>query len=160
MKRITFLFLPVVAALSLGELHVPNVQAAEPVSPQRSLRGHWLERAQEKLGLTDDQVDKIRVELRAEKATLKGLISNLHDARAGLRQAIQAPDATEMSVRGASAKVAGVEAELAVERLKLYSKISPILTSEQLEKVKEFRAKMDEFAARAIERIGDRLISE
>jgi Spy/CpxP family protein refolding chaperone len=136
---------------------LPNSRAAESNLARHTPRAEWLVRAKEKLGLTDAQVDKIKTELRAEKDTLKALVSDLHDARVSVREAIQASNATESSVRAASAKVAAAEADLAVERLKLYSRISPILTTDQLEKLKELREHLDAAVDRAIDRIGERI---
>jgi Spy/CpxP family protein refolding chaperone len=148
------------AALMVGGILAPKAQAAEPAPRPQAHRGQWLERVKDKLGLTDEQIQKIKAELVAEKQPLKDLISNLHQSRIALREAIQAPDANETTVRAAAAKVATVEADLAVERLKLYARISPILTSEQLEKLKEFRTRLDEAIDRVIERVDQRLSSE
>src|SRR5215469_14694113 len=144
MKMSKFLSITVAAALAAGGLIVIKINAAESGSTH-GFRGQFLEKAKEKLGLTDEQVTEIKTQFAGEKDTLKGLLTKWHDARVGLREAIQAPDATESSVRVASAKVASVEADLAVERLKLFSKISPILTSDQREKVKEFQFRIEEF---------------
>ena len=122
--------------------------------------GGFCERAKEKLGLSDDQVSQIKAQLLAEKDNLKDVISKLHDARVSLREAIQAPDATEASVRAASAKMAAVESDLAVERLKLFGKISPILTEDQRDKVKEFQTKIDDYLDGAISHIGERLAAQ
>jgi Spy/CpxP family protein refolding chaperone len=81
----------------------------------------------------------------------------VHDARTGLRDTIQTPNATEASVRAASAKVAAAESDLAVERLNLYCRISPILTAEQHQKLSDLESKMDEMVDAGIERIGERL---
>ncbi len=155
-------WLVVTAAIALctGGLAVFKTHAAERPLAGRAMRGQFLERAKEKLGLSDDQVSQIKAQLLAEKDNLKGLITKLHDARVGLREAIQASDATETTVRAASAKVASVEADLAVERLKLFGKISPILTEEQRDKVKEFQSRIDDFLDGAISRIGERLGSQ
>src|SRR5690242_19874239 len=87
----------------------PQSRAAEVNSGPRPVRPRWLERVKEELGLTTDQTQKIKTELLAEKTTLHELISELHKARVGLRQAIQSADATQDSVRNASAKVAAAE---------------------------------------------------
>ena len=160
MKISKLLVVTLAAGLGVGGIFVVKAHAVERVAAQRVARGHLLERAREKLGLTDDQVAKIKTELKGEKETLKGLVSRLHDARVGLRETIQASDANESSVRSASAKVAAVEADIAVERLKIYGKISPILTPEQREKVHEFQGRLDDFLDNAINHIGDRLASE
>ena len=92
-----------------------------------------------------------------EKDVLKPIVDRLHDARKNLRTAIHAGDASESSVRAASAKVAGAEADLAVERMKLYGKIAPVLTDEQRQKIAEFEQQADEFADKVIARIGSGL---
>jgi Spy/CpxP family protein refolding chaperone len=143
MKSKNWFLVILAAGIVAGGVILPKSLAAESPYRPRSLSGQWLEQAKEKLGLSEDQVQKIKTELRGEKQTLKDLTSDIHNARVALRQAIQAPDATETSVRAASARLASVEADLAVERLKLYGRISPIFTNEQLQRLKEFRAKID-----------------
>jgi Spy/CpxP family protein refolding chaperone len=157
MNKSKWLVISMAAALSAGGLFVLKAQAAERVAAQRPLRGQWLERAREKLGLTDEQVAQIKAQLQGEIGTVKDLITKLHQERIGLREAIQSAGATEASVRAAAAKVAAVEADLAVERLKLYGKITPILTAEQREQVKQFQSKVDDFLDGAIDRLGERL---
>ncbi len=156
MKMSKYLSIIAVSALAIGAFAVYETHAAEATGA-RGFRGQFLERAKEKLGLTDEQVNEIKTQLAGEKEILKSLLTKWHDARVGLREAIQAPDATESSVRVASAKVAAIEADLAVERLKIFSKLSPILTSDQREKVKEFQTRIDDFLDNAITRIGERL---
>ncbi len=134
--------------------------AADTEQPSHPMRGHLMERVKEKLGVTDEQAAKIKAELGAEKENLKNLFTKLHEARASLREAIQSDKATEASVRAASAKVAAVQADFAVERLKIHGRISPILTDEQREKLKEIEAKLDEVVESAIDRIGQHLSDE
>jgi Spy/CpxP family protein refolding chaperone len=140
-----------------GGVFALKARAAEKSAFQRAFRGQFLQRAREKLGLTDEQIAKIKSELNAEKETLTELLSQLHEARVGLRDAIQAADANETTVRAASAKVAAVEADLAVERLKLYGRISPILTTQQRDQIMEFQAKLDDFVDNVISHLGERL---
>ena len=146
------------AALAAGGITFSNASFAATSVPEgrAALRGRLLERAKEQLGLSDDQVAQIKSILQADKDTLVDLLSRLHAARAGLRAAIQG-DAGEAGVRAASAKVAAVEADLAVARMKLHGKISPILTAEQREKLKELRARVDDFVDRALGRFSERL---
>jgi Spy/CpxP family protein refolding chaperone len=159
MKRLKYGILILAAALNAGGFSQLTTRAATALSPQGigALRGHFLERAKQRLGLTDEQTAQIKAVLQAEKDTLVSLLSQFHDARAGLRAAIQAPDADEASVRAASAKVASVEADLAVERFKLHGKISPILTDEQRAKIKEFQARRNDLVDTIIGHIGERL---
>jgi Spy/CpxP family protein refolding chaperone len=78
------------------------------------------------------------------------LLGQLRAARANLRAAIQAGDANETSVRAAAAQVAVVEADLAVERMKIYGKIAPILTNEQRQQISDLRRRADDVTDRAI----------
>jgi Spy/CpxP family protein refolding chaperone len=152
-----FLVSTLAAAVTAGGLLALPSQAAEGARLARRAPGPLLERAKEKLGLTDSQATQIKAVLKAKRETLTGLISKLHGARVGLRGAIQAADATEASVRVAAAKVAAVEADLAVEPLKLYGKISPILTAEQREKVSEIQARLDDLVDQVVNRLDKRL---
>jgi Spy/CpxP family protein refolding chaperone len=113
-----------------------------------------LQRLGDKLNLTADQRTQIKAVLVADKDTLAPLLSSLHEARVGLRTSIRAGDATEASVRAASAKVAAAEADLAVERMKLYAKIAPILTDAQRQQLAELEQRADEFVDNVITRIG------
>lgn len=144
-----------VAALTASGLTVGLARAAEGARGPRS-PGQLLQRAAETLGLTVEQRAAIKDALLAEKDTLKDLLTRLHEARRALREAIRAEDATEASVRAAAARVAAVEADLAVERLKLHRRISPILTADQRDQVAQWEARVDEWIARALERIGER----
>jgi Spy/CpxP family protein refolding chaperone len=148
--------LTLAAALLAGGLITTKTWAAGSADAV-PLRGKILQRIAEKLNLTADQKAQIKTILAGEKDTLKPLLAALHDARKNLRAAIRADGANETSVRAASATVAGAEADLAVERLKLYGKIAPILTAEQRQQISEFEQRADEFVDNAIDRIGDAL---
>jgi len=144
--------------LVAGGLITFNVRAVgiSSDSGHGGVRGHFLERAKTKLGLTAEQSAQIKAVLGADRELLRHLISQRHAARIGLRAAIQADGATEAAVRVAAAKVAAVEADLAVERLKLYGKLAPILTADQRAQVKEFQRRLDEVLDGAIDRLGER----
>ena len=153
----TKLFIFTLAATILAGGFIANKTFAAGSTESAPFRGKIFQRLAEKLNLTADQKSQIKTILAGEKDTLKPLLAALHDARKNLRTAIRASDASEASVRATSAKVAGAEADLAVERLKLYGKISPILTDEQREKISAFEQRADEFVDAAIDRIGDAL---
>jgi Spy/CpxP family protein refolding chaperone len=144
------------AVLAAGGLTATKIFAAEN-SAATPARGKILQRIAEKLNLTADQTLQIKTVLSGEKDSLQPLLATLHDARKKLRMAIQAADASEASVRAASAKVAGAEADLAVERMKLYGKISPVLTDEQRQKIAAFEQRADEFVDKVIAQIGSGL---
>ena len=156
MKAVKWLAITMAAAVAVGGITILRARAAE-TAPLRAGPGRFLARAIEKLGLSPDQVAKIKAELSGEKDALTGILTSLHDARIDLREIIQKPGASETDIRAAAAKVGAVEADLAVERAKLYGKISPILTADQLAKVNEFQQRVDDFVDGAIAAIGKRL---
>jgi len=142
------------AFIGCGLLINTSPAADDSTAPTTPLRGQLLQRIAEKLNLTDDQKSQIKTILGGEKDTLKNLLGQLHDARKNLRAAIQAGDANEASVRAASAKVASVESDLAVERMKLFGKISPVLTDEQRQQISDLTQRPDDFMDNAIANIG------
>jgi Spy/CpxP family protein refolding chaperone len=109
------------------------------------------------LNLTGDQRTQIKAVLAGEKDALAPLLAAIHETRKNLRSAIRASDANETSVRAASAKVAAAEADLAVERMKLFGKIAPILTDAQRQQLADLQQHADEFADHAITRLGSGL---
>jgi periplasmic protein CpxP/Spy len=157
MKLNKILILTMAAALAVGGFTLLNARADGGSENQGPVRGRFLQRIKEKLDLTPDQVTQIKAVLKADKDNLTALMSRMHDARMGLREAIRASGATEASVRAASAAVAGVESDMAVERMKLFAKISPILTQEQRGKLADMEQRMDDLADYAIARAGQAL---
>ena len=159
MKASKWLVITMAAAVTAaGGFLVLKTQAAQSAQP--TLRAQLLQRVKEKLGLTQDQVVRIKSVIGGEKDILKGLITGLREAQVALREAIQAPNANESTVRAASAEVAVVEADLAVERLKLFGQVNSILSPEQRGKLKETQAKIDELIDNRIGQIGAGLNSE
>lgn len=120
-------------------------------------RGRILAQVKAKLGLSNDQVGQIKGQLSADRGQLTGLLTAWHEARVSLRETIQKPGASEAEIRAAAARVAAVEADLAVERARLYGKISPILTADQLARVGEFQQRVDDLVDGAIMVLGKRL---
>ena len=151
----TWIALTLAAAVALGGYG--TARAADSSASHPSGHGRILQRIKDKLDLTDAQVAQIREILKADRSNLTDLLTRLHSARKEVRSAIHSGDATEASVRSASAKAAAVEADFAVERLRLYGKISPILTDAQREKLSQFEAKLDDAIDGIIQRMGAKL---
>jgi len=156
MKTNKLLTLATAAAMIVGGLTCALAQKTnDSATGTRPGHGRILQRIAKKLNLTDDQKTQIKTVLVADKEVLAKLFGQLHEARQSLRAAIHASDANEAAVRAASAKVAGAEADLAVERMKLYGKIAPILTDEQRRKIADFEQRVDSLVGNAIARLGD-----
>ncbi len=154
MKKNKWITLTVATALNIVGLMTTPSLAADANAPAH---GRFFQRIAQRLNLTDDQKAQIKTILRSEKDTLKPLLGQLHSARENLRAAIRASNANETTVRAAAARAAAVEADLAVERMKIYGKIAPILTDEQRQQISDVEQNADDFTDRAIARASDRL---
>lgn len=153
MKMPGYAALLAAVAIAGSGLFIVNSHAAQAADSNDSPGAKWRQRIKEQLDLTSDQIAQIKARLKSEKGNLTGLLTRLHDARSQLRAEIQKSDATESSVRAAAAQVAAVESDLAVERLKLHDKISPILTPDQREKLNRMEAGLDQLVDRTINRL-------
>ena len=149
------LVLTLAAVLGAGGLFA--YQAHAETAGTRRAPGALLQRAKEKLGLTDAQAAQIRDVLKGERETLATLARAGHDARVKLRQAIQKDCATESEIRSASAEVAKAQADIAVERHTVFGKLKPILSKDQLEKLAAMQDKVDSFLDGVISSFEDRL---
>ena len=152
MKTLRIAALVAAIGLAVGGLFVVNSRAAQTAQSTDNTNGKLRERIKERLNLTDDQIAQIKSQLKSEKSNITSLMSRLRDARSNLRTEMQKSDATESSVRAASAQVAAVQADIAVERVKLRAKITPILTPEQRAKLDQMKADIGQLVKRAINR--------
>ena len=151
-----FLLYSLAAALAACGFTATKMFAADSTVAAPA-RGHFMKRVAEKLNLTGDQRIQIKAVLAGEKDALAPLLAAIHETRKNLRAAIRASDANETSVRAASAKVAAAEADMAIERMKLFIKIAPILTDAQRRRLADLQQRADEFVDNAITRLGSGL---
>jgi len=91
------------------------------------------------LDLSDEQVAKIKTEFRAQKTPLKEQSQKVKAARTNLRHAIQS-GAPETELRSAAAALGAAEGDLAVVRAALFARIAPILSPEQLAKIRDLQS--------------------
>lgn len=149
MKTNRILTIALAAVFNLGGWTATPSLAADAAATVPPARQRIFQRIADKLNLSGDQRTQIKTALSGEKDTLQPMLARLRDARKNLRAAIQAPGATGASVRSASAQVADVEADLAVERMKIYGKIAPILTDEQRRKMAEWEQRTNAAGGRS-----------
>ena len=111
------------------------------------------------LGVTDAQKQQVKTILRQHRPTVEPMIHHLVAERRKLRDTIRADEIDEKAIRAQSAKVAGIEADLAVQRAHVVHEIKPVLTPEQIEKLKDMQVDVDEridgFVARVAKRIAN-----
>ena len=134
--------LAVAGLISFGVAYAETPQGPGP-GPQMMGPGGFrmmgLGRLFRQLGVTADQRQQIRVILEKHRADLKPLMDQALAARRGLSDAIQAPAVNEQAIRDASAKLAAVQADLAVLRAKIRTEAFQVLTPEQREKALELQ---------------------
>ena len=111
------------------------------------------------LGATDDQKAQVKVILRKYQPTVGPLIKQVVTERRALRDTIRAETIDETAVRAQAAKVASLEADLAVQRAHVAHEIRAVLTPGQLQKLKDMQtdadARIDGFLHRIANRIAE-----
>jgi len=129
----------VVAAVSFAPLTSSAFMGEDGSLPA----GHHFNKMATELGLSGQQkqdVKDIFVKIRPQTATL---IKQLKTERRSLRTLIQADAVDETAIRAQSARVAAVEADLAVQKAHVAQQIRTVLTPEQVQKFKELQANRD-----------------
>ena len=92
-----------------------------------------------KLGLTDAQKAQVKSIFQANKEALKPTLTSLHTERANLEALIHADTIDEAAIRAETAKIAGIQADLNVNRAKDNAKFRAILTPAQLATLKTLK---------------------
>jgi protein CpxP len=91
------------------------------------------------LDLSDDQRAQLRKIREARQNEFKAAGEKLRAAREGMRQLLTADNINEAAIRSKAAEVAAAEAEVAILNARVRQESLQILTSEQQQKLKEFR---------------------
>lgn len=92
----------------------------------------------DRLDLSAAQRAEIRAVLAAHEDSLLALVSDDVASHQALRDAIRRPEADEGAVRTASVAAAAVDADLAVERARIFAAVVPILDEAQRAAVRAF----------------------
>lgn len=108
---------------------------------------HDFKKLARKLDLTDAQKVQAKAIFQANKDVAKPIVANLRAERKNLRALMHADTIDEAAIRAESAKVAGIQADLNVNRAKVGAQFRAILTPEQvatLKTMKDSHHKKDE----------------
>lgn len=103
------------------------------------------------LDLTDAQKQEIKSILKAHQDNLLAIALAERVARQHLLDTIHQPTVNEPAVRQASAVVAREDADLAVERAKIFSEVSAVLTADQRATLKDGLAEIQQSIQQKIE---------
>ncbi|MGH9383739.1 MAG: Spy/CpxP family protein refolding chaperone [Vicinamibacterales bacterium] len=93
-------------------------------------------------GVTEDQHAQIKNVLDSHRDEFQAIGERMKAARDGMRAAVEADTIDENAIRAKALEVAAVEADHAILGARVRAEILSLLTAEQLEKVKTFRAEM------------------
>lgn len=110
----------------------------------------------DKLALSDQQKAQMKEVFKKNQPQVKPIFTKLISEKREMRTLIQSGSADEAAIRAQAAKVAGAEADLAVQRAQMAKQFRAILTPEQVEKFKaiqkEKEARFDKFREHMNER--------
>ena len=140
------------AALIAGVALVPVSSQAYFGDEGPPPSGSHFKKLAKELQLTAQQKQQIKDLFAKNKPQVEPLIKQLVIERRALRNLIQADTIDEAAIREQSAKVAAIQADLAVHRAHAAKEFRAILTPDQIAKAKELQAqrdkKMEERAAK------------
>jgi len=105
---------------------------------------HNFKKFAKKLGLTDAQKAQAKAIFEGNKDVVKPLFTSLHAERKNLQTLIHADKTDEAAIRAETAKIAGIQADLNVNRAKVGAKFRAILTPAQLTILKTMHQKRHE----------------
>ena len=96
------------------------------------------------LGLDAQQNAQAKDILKSNHDQAKPLMDKLVTERRTMRSLIQAETVDEAAIRAQSARIAAVEADLAVNRAQIAQKIRVVLTPAQVQKARTLQEKRDQ----------------
>lgn len=102
---------------------------------------HNFKKIAKKLGLTDAQKAQAKTIFQVNKDVVKPIITNLRAEQKNLQALIHADTIDEAAIRAETAKVAGIQADLNVNRAKIGTQFRAILTPAQLSILKTLHQK-------------------
>ena len=102
---------------------------------------HDFKKFEKKLGLTDAQKTQAKAIFQGNKDVVKPIIATLQTERKNLQSLIHADAIDEAAIRAETAKIAGIQADLNVNRAKVGAQFRAILTPSQLTILKTLHQK-------------------
>lgn len=93
---------------------------------------HNFKKFAEKLGLTDAQKAQAKAIFQGNKDVVKPIFTSLRAERENLKTLIHADTIDEAAIRAETAKIAGIRADLIINKAKVRAKFKAILTPAQL----------------------------
>jgi Spy/CpxP family protein refolding chaperone len=148
----------VVAALTVGGFFAFLAHA--DTNEVGTASGHFFARKLAQIGVTDAQKAQVKAILRSYQPTAGPLIRQVVTERRALRDTIRAETIDEAAIRAQAAKVASLEADLAVQRAHVVHDLRAVLTPEQIQKLKEMQIDADARLDGVLQRIANRIAAD
>lgn len=102
---------------------------------------HNFKRFEKKLGLTDAQKAQAKAIFHGNKDVVKPILTSLRAEQKNLQTLMHADTIDEAAIRAETAKIAGIQADLNVNRAKVGAQFRTILTPAQLANLKTLHQK-------------------
>lgn len=125
-----------ISVLGAAENSTPNADSARP----HHFRHQRMMQALDTVGATDAQKQQIRSIVQESRPAMQPLRQQLMQERKALRDVMQTSPVNEPAIRAQSARVAQIQADLAVQRAQMGDRIRAVLTPDQVGKLKDLRA--------------------
>lgn len=115
-----------------------------------------LGRVGSQLDLSDEQRTTIQDLLKEARPELQPLLEKVGDQRKALAIAAEATPVDEAAIRAQASGLATLEADLAIEKAKIFSKIKATLTPQQVERLSTLEGASEQLLRGALSRMGNR----
>ena len=92
------------------------------------------------IDLTEEQRTQVRSIMESHRDQMQQAGEKMRTAREGMQALIEADNLDESAIRAKAAEVGAAEADAAIMQARIHAEIFQILTPEQQQKAKEFRA--------------------
>jgi periplasmic protein CpxP/Spy len=130
---------PMLMAAASAKATAPEQDQQEQRRPGPGLRGLGLGPGFRELDLTDDQKAQLKSIADSHRAEFEAAGQKIGAARQGMRSLVEGDAINESAIRAKSAEIAAAEADLMILNAKVRQESLQVLTSEQLQKMKELR---------------------
>ncbi len=165
MKLKSFFLAAGAGVLLLGAVAIPVLRAQQRAADdllsgttptlRRPMVGLIMRRVAARLHVTDDQKLAALGVLRNHQAALKPLVDQLIKERFALRKTLEASSVDEAAVRAGSARVAAVEAEVAVQKAYLFHDLRAVATPDQSKEIDQMEANAETRVLKVVDLVSD-----
>lgn len=125
------------AGVGMAQAGMPGCMegCADGDGPQNT--GRHIKKMSRELGLSTAQSAQVKAIFEKDREQVKPLTEKLRAERKVMHDLIHGDSVDEAAIRAQSAKLAAIQVEMELNRARMFQQLRPILTPEQLQKIKE-----------------------